>query len=201
MKLLLTIDRLNAWVGKSFAWCILIMTFGVSYEVLVRYVFRAPTTWAFDVSYIMYGTLFMMAGAYTLSRNGHVRGDFVYRLWAPRRQATVELVLYILFFFPGMLALFYAGAGYAMDSWRYNEVSINSPSGIPIFQLKTVIPVAAFFMLLQGVAQVARCLICIRTGAWPQQLHDVEETEVVLMRQQEEEQRRRAGGAHGEAPR
>ncbi|MGE4219570.1 MAG: TRAP transporter small permease subunit [Alphaproteobacteria bacterium] len=185
MKLLLMIDRLNAWVGKSFAWCILIMTFGVSYEVLVRYMFRAPTTWAFDVSYIMYGTLFMMAGAYTLSRNGHVRGDVLYRLWAPRTQAKVELVLYILFFFPGMLALLYAGAGYAADSWRYNEVSINSPSGIPIYQLKTVIPVAAFFMLLQGIAQVIRCIVCIRTGTWPQQLHDVEETEVVLMQQRD----------------
>ena len=173
-------DRVSAWFGKTFGWLILVMTFGVGYEVFVRYVLNAPTTWAFDISYIMYGTLFMMGGAYTLSRGGHVRGDFLYRLWKPRTQAKVELVLYFLFFFPGILALVLAGWKYAARSWRYVEVSVNSPAGIPVFQFKTVIVAAGLLLVLQGVAQVFRCILCIRTGQWLHAVDDVEETEVRL---------------------
>ena len=120
-------DKLSAWVGKAFAWLIMLMTLAVSYEVFVRYVLRSPTPWAFDITYMMYGTLFMMAGAYTLSRDGHVRGDFVYRLWKPQTQAKVELVLYFLFFFPGVFALVFAGWRYAERAWRYHEVSVIQP--------------------------------------------------------------------------
>ena len=174
------VDSVTAWVGKAFAWCILIMTFGVGYEVFVRYVLRDPTSWAFDISYMMYGALFMMAGAYTLSRDGHVRGDVLYRLWKPRTQATVELILYFLFFFPGILALMFAGWEYASESWFYKEVSVMSPANVPIFQFKTVIPVAGALLFVQGLAQVARCILCIRTGQWPQHLEDVEEMEDML---------------------
>ena len=184
---LFTIDRISAWIGKAFAWSILAMTLGVSYEVFVRYVLRSPTSWAFDYSYIMYGTLFMMAGAYTLSRDGHVRGDVLYRLWPVRVQASIELVLYFLFFFPGILALIWAGADYAAASWSYREVSSSSPANIPIFQFKMVIPAAAFFLFLQGIAQVIRCIICLRTGAWPAHLHDVEEMETMLQHKHEDE--------------
>jgi TRAP-type mannitol/chloroaromatic compound transport system permease small subunit len=176
-------DRLSAWFGKAFAWLILVMAFGVGYEVFVRYGLNAPTAWAFDVSYITYGTLFMMGGAYTLSRGGHVRGDFVYRLWKARTQARVELVLYFLFFFPGVLALIISGWKYAARSWRFLEVSVNSPAGIPVFQFKTVIVVAGILLLLQGIAQVFRCIVCIRTGEWVQAAEDVEESEVQLARQ------------------
>jgi len=185
-NLIYTIDKLSAWVGKAFAWTILIMAFGTGYEVFVRYFLRAPTSWSFDVSYIMYGTLFMMAGAYTLSRDGHVRGDVLYRLWPPRVQATVEVTLYFLFFFPAILAFIFAGLEYALDSWGYLEVSVNSPANIPIYQFKTVLPVAAFFLLLQGIAQVFRCIICLKTGQWPAQLHDVEEMESMLQHQHED---------------
>ena len=174
-------DSLSAWFGKVFAWCIMAMTIGVGYEVVVRYLFNAPTPWAFDISYMFYGTLFMMAGAYTLSRDGHVRGDFLYRLWHPRTQATVELVLYFLFFFPGVLALIFAGWRYASRSWRYLEVSNMSPANIPIFQFKSVIIAAGILLLLQGVAQVFRCIICLRTGTWLRAADDVEETEKILM--------------------
>jgi TRAP-type mannitol/chloroaromatic compound transport system permease small subunit len=177
-------DDLSAWFGKVFAWCILVMTFGISYEVVVRYAFRAPTPWAFDLSYMLYGTLFMMAGAYTLSRDAHVRGDFIYRLWRPRTQAGVELVLYFLFFFPGVLALVFAGWKYASRSWGYLEVSSNSPAGIPIFQFKSVIVAAGILLFLQGIAQVFRCIICLRTGEWVRAVDDVEETEKVLMQAQ-----------------
>jgi TRAP-type mannitol/chloroaromatic compound transport system permease small subunit len=173
-------DRLSAWVGKAFAWTILVMTFGVVYEVFVRYFLGSPTTWAFDITYIMYGTLFMMGGAYTLSRDGHVRGDFVYRLWRPRTQAKVELVLYILFFFPGITALVLAGWKYAARSWRYQEVSVMSPAGIPIFQFKSIIVAAGIILLIQGVAQVCRCILCIRTGEWLRARDDIEETETAL---------------------
>jgi TRAP-type mannitol/chloroaromatic compound transport system permease small subunit len=177
-------DDLSAWFGKVFAWCIVIMTFGISYEVFVRYALTAPTPWAFDLSYMLYGTLFMMAGAYTLSRDGHVRGDFIYRLWQPRTQAAVELVLYFLFFFPGVLALVFAGWKYASRSWRYFEVSSNSPAGIPIFQFKSVIIAAGILLFIQGIAQVFRCIICLRTGEWLRAEEDVEETEKVLMEAQ-----------------
>ena len=173
-------DRLSAWFGKAFAWLILMMTFGVGYEVFVRYVLNAPTSWALDVSYIMYGTMFMMAGAYTLSRDGHVRGDFLYRLWQPRTQAKVELVLYILFFFPGITALVLAGWKYAARSWGFMEVSVNSPAGIPVFQFKSVIVAAGILLFIQGVAQVMRCVLCIRTGEWMRAEEDVMETEVLL---------------------
>ena len=173
-------DRISAWFGKAFAWLILLMAFGVGYEVFVRYGLNKPTTWALDVSFIMYGTLFMMGGAYTLSRDGHVRGDFLYRLWRPRTQAIVELILYFLFFFPGVTALILSGWKYAARSWRYLEVSVNSPAGIPIFQFKTIIVAAGLLLFIQGIAQVCRCILCIRTGDWLRAIEDVEETEIML---------------------
>lgn len=179
-RFILVADAISAWFGKAFAWCILIMTFGVGYEVFVRYVLRDPTSWAFDLSYTMYGTLFMMGGAYTLSRDGHVRGDFLYRLWRPQTQAKVELVLYFLFFFPGILALIIAGWKYAGRSWRYMEVSVMSPANIPIFQFKSIIVAAGVLLLIQGIAQVCRCILCIRTGTWPEHPEDVEELETIL---------------------
>ena len=189
-RFILLIDGFTAWVGKAFAWCIMLLAVGVAYEVFVRYALRDPTSWAFDISYLMYGALFMMAGAYTLARDGHVRGDVIYRLWPPKVQASVELVLYFLFFFPGILAFIFAGADYAAESWSYNygtgEVSINSPAGVPISQFKTIIPVAGGLLFLQGIAQVCRCIVCIRTGSWPEHLEDVEEMEVALLQEQEE---------------
>ncbi|MGQ7845422.1 TRAP transporter small permease subunit [Granulosicoccus sp. 3-233] len=174
-------DKLSAWFGKAFAWLIVLMTFGVSYEVLVRYVFNSPTPWSLDVSYIMYGTLFMVGGAYTLSRNGHVRGDFLYRLWKPQTQAKVDLLLYILFFFPGITALVLSGWKYSSRSWGYTEVSVNSPAGIPIFQFKSILVLAGILLFIQGVAQVFRCILCIREGYWRTAEEDVVETEDLLM--------------------
>ncbi|SEO08419.1 TRAP-type mannitol/chloroaromatic compound transport system, small permease component [Pseudorhodobacter antarcticus] len=176
-------DHTSAFFGKTFGWLIVLMTFGMSYEVLVRYVFNAPTPWALDVSFIMYGTLFMMGGAYTLSRGGHVRGDFIYRTWKQRTQAWMDLTLYILFFFPGIMALVVTGFKYSSRSWGYSEVSVNSPAGIPIYQFKTVIVVAGILLLIQGLAQVFRCIICIRQGYWMEAEDDVEETEELLMKQ------------------
>src|SRR5688572_20126487 len=159
-------DRLSAWFGKAFAWAIMVMTIGVGYEVIVRRLLGAPTSWAFDVSYIMYGTLFMMGGAYTLSRDGHVRGDFIYRLWKPRTQAKVEFVLYLLFFFPGVTALVVTGWKYAARSFGYQEVSVNSPAGVPIYQFKAVLVAAGLLLFIQGIAQMMRCVKCIRDGYW-----------------------------------
>ena len=183
-RFLFFIDSLSTWVGKAFAWLILVLTLGVSYEVFVRYVLRAPTTWAFDFTYITYGALFLMAGAYTLSRNGHVRADVVYRLWKPRTQASVDLVLYIVFFLPAVLAFIYSGWNYAQMSIRFREVSIFSPAGVPVFPLKTLIPTTGVLLLLQGIAEIIRCVICIRIGEWPRRLHDVEETESVILQEQ-----------------
>lgn len=188
-------NSLSTWVGKAFAWCIIVMTLGTTYEVIARYGFGAPTGWAFDMSYIMYGSLFMMGGAYTLCRDGHVRGDVIFRLWPARGQAWIELILYIVFFFPGMAALVYAGIDYAGESWSYQpygprghsgEVSIFSPIGVPVSPLKTILPAAAFLMILQGTAEVTRCVICIRTGQWPRRMHDVEELQDALIREREQ---------------
>lgn len=184
-KLILTVDRLSAAIGKAFAWYILILTFGVSYEVFVRYVLNDPTTWAYDVSYNMYGALFVMAGAYTLSRDGHVRADVLYRLLPPRAQAGIDLVLFIFFFFPGISALVYAGSVYASESWRYHEVSVYSPSDIPIFPLKTLIPIAGATLFIQGVVEVLRCIVCLKDGRWPQRLQDVEELETAILHERE----------------
>ncbi len=175
---------LSMWVGKSFGWLILVLTLGTSYEVFMRYLLRAPTTWAFDFSYITYGGLFLMAGAYTLSRNAHVRGDVIYRLWPQRMQAGIDLTLYIIFFFPAVLAWIYAGWQFAKMSIQFREVSIFSPAGIPVFPLKTLIPVTGVLLLIQGVAEVSRCIICIRQGYWPKRLHDVEEMETAILMEQ-----------------
>jgi TRAP-type mannitol/chloroaromatic compound transport system permease small subunit len=182
-RALLIIDALSAFVGKAFAWTILAMTFAISYEVFCRYALGAPTDWAFDVSYMLYGTLFMMAGAYTLSRNGHVRGDFLYRNWSPRRQARIDLALYFLFYFPGILALIYSGWEYFKLSYLLNEHSSASPNGPIVWPFKAVIPIVGVLMLLQGIVEALRCVICIRTGEWPQRLHDVEEMEKIILEQ------------------
>jgi TRAP-type mannitol/chloroaromatic compound transport system permease small subunit len=183
-RFLYWIDSISTWVGKCFAWLILVLTLGISYEVFVRYALRAPTTWAFDFSYINYGALFLMAGAYTMARNGHVRGDVVYRLWRPRVQASFDLVLWFLFFLPAVAAWIYSGWLYAERSISYREVSIFSPAGVPVFPLKTLIPLAGVLLLLQGIAEIARCIVAIRENRWPQRLHDVEETESVILQEQ-----------------
>lgn len=179
------VDRISTAIGKAFGWFILVMTFGTSYEVFVRYVLDNPTTWAYDMSYNMYGALFIMAGAYTLSRNAHVRGDVIYRLWPARVQAGIDLTLYLLFFLPGVLALTFAGYQYAGESWRYHEVSVYSPTDIPIYPLKTLIPVAGATLLVQGLAEIFRCIICLRTGQWPRRLDDVEELETAILHERE----------------
>lgn len=180
-------DNLSAWFGKTFGWLVMLMTIGVSYEVVVRYIFNAPTTWSLDVSFIMYGTLFMMGGAYTLSRGGHVRGDFLYRMWPVRAQAGIDLVLYLLFFFPGVTALIFSGWKYAARGWRYGEVSVNSPAGVPIFQFKTVLVAAGILLFIQGIAQIIRCILALRDGVWYLAQEDVEETEERLIREKAQE--------------
>jgi TRAP-type mannitol/chloroaromatic compound transport system permease small subunit len=190
-RLIFGIDQLSKTIGHAFAWCIVILTLGTCYEVFVRYLLNAPTSWAFDFSYLMYGAVFYMAGAYTLSRGGHVRADMFYRLWRPRTQAGVELVLYIIFFFPGIVALMYSGWLYGYESMRILEISVNSPAGIPIWPLKMMIPFGAGLIALQGVAEVLRCFVCLREGQWPTRLHDVEELEKQII---EETARKRAAG-------
>jgi TRAP-type mannitol/chloroaromatic compound transport system permease small subunit len=184
-RLLLPVDRVSTIVGQFFAWTILLLTLAVSYEVFSRYALGAPTDWAFDASYILYGVLFIMAGAYALARNAHVRGDFLYRSWSHRRQAGMDLALYILFFFPGIIAFIYSGYGFAAQSWFSHEHSAYSPSGPPIYHYKTIIPVTGVLLLLQGVVEVIRCLICLRTGGWPRRLHDVEELEKLILEQRD----------------
>jgi TRAP-type mannitol/chloroaromatic compound transport system permease small subunit len=189
------VDQLSKTVGHAFAWCIAILTLGTCYEVFMRYVLNAPTSWAFDMSYTLYGAMFFMCGAYTLSRGGHVRADMFYRLWRPRTQATIELVLYILFFFPGILALVLSGWAYGIDSMKIREVSVNSPAGVPIWPLKLLIPFGAGLLALQGVAEVLRCIQCLRDNRWPQRLHDVEELEQQLIAQAKAASRAAAEGA------
>ena len=179
------IDQISTLIGKAASWSILILTLAMSYEVFARYFLQAPTEWAFDVSYILYGTLFMLAGPYALARNSHVRGDFLYRQWSVRRQAALDLVLYFVFFFPGILALCYAGYSFAAFSWVIGEHSSNSPNGPPLYHFKSLIPLVGGLMVLQGGAEVVRAVRALRSGVWPDRLHDVEETEKIILEQAE----------------
>jgi TRAP-type mannitol/chloroaromatic compound transport system permease small subunit len=178
-RALLVIDHISTFVGKTFAWSIIGLMLVVCLEVFKRYVLNAPTSWIFDVNNMFYGTLFMMCGAYTLAQNAHVRGDFLYSSMKPRTQAGLDLALYILFFIPGILALCYAGFDYARDSWNILERSNISSDGPPVYHFKTVIPLAGALLLLQGFAEIARCVLCLRDGEWPQRLKDVSEIDGV----------------------
>jgi TRAP-type mannitol/chloroaromatic compound transport system permease small subunit len=177
-KLLLFIDKLSTWVGHAFSWLIVALTLLISWEVFSRYALDHPHAWAFDAMIMMYGTLFMMAGAYTLSKNGHVRGDVLYSFFMPRTQACVDLVLYVLFFIPGVIALAWAGYTYAAESWAILEHSNITSDGPPVYPFKTVIPIAGTILLLQGLVEIVRCVVCIRDGAWPSREEDVEEVDV-----------------------
>jgi TRAP-type mannitol/chloroaromatic compound transport system permease small subunit len=173
------IDQVSYWSGKAFAWLIVALTLVVSLEVFKRYILNAPTAWIFDFNNMLYGTLFMMCGAYTLAAAGHVRADFVYIYLRPRGQAALDLALYLLFFIPGILGLIYAGYDYAALSWRIGEHSTVTAEGPPVYHFKTVIPVAGVLVMLQGLAEITRCIVCLRTGAWPARLEDVEEIDVI----------------------
>jgi TRAP-type mannitol/chloroaromatic compound transport system permease small subunit len=175
------IDNLSKALAHSFGWCVVMLTLGTSYEVFMRYVLGKPTSWAYDMSYMFYGALFMMAGAYTLSKNAHVRGDFLYRKWQPRTQAKVELVLYFVFFMPGILALVLTGFTYGLQSANLQELSVNSPAGVPVWPLKVVIFLSGLSMLLAGTAEMCRCLLCIKTGQWLSRDDDIKELEDVLL--------------------
>jgi TRAP-type mannitol/chloroaromatic compound transport system permease small subunit len=178
-RLVRTVDLISYWSGKAFAWLIVALTFVVSIEVFKRYILNAPTAWIFDFNSMLYGTLFMLCGAYTLAAGGHVRADFIYGSMRPRAQAALDLLLYFLFFIPCMLGLIYAGSGFAADSWRIGEHSTVTAEGPPVYHFKTVIPVAGLLVMLQGLAEMVRCLVCLRTGAWPARLSDVEEIDVI----------------------
>jgi len=177
-KMLLMVDRLSTWFGKLAAWTAVALTVLISWEVFSRYVLNKPHAWVLDAQIMLYGTLFMMAGAYTLAKNGHVRGDVLYGFFRPRTQATIDLVLYIVFFIPGVVALAWAGYDYAAQSWAINEHSNITADGPPIYPFKTVIPFAGAFLLLQGIVEIVRCVICLRQGYWPSRGEDVEEVDV-----------------------
>jgi TRAP-type mannitol/chloroaromatic compound transport system permease small subunit len=174
-----TADRISTWSGKLFAWLICALMLVVCVEVFKRYILNAPTAWIFDLNNMLYGTLFMMCGAYTLAQDGHVRGDFLYSNMKPRTQAALDLALYFLFFIPGILALLYAGWDYAGISWRINEHSNVTADGPPIYHFKTVIPIAGALVMMQGIAEIIRCIVCLKQGEWPPRMSDVEEIDVV----------------------
>lgn len=182
-KLLLFIDKVSTWIGQAFSWLIVVLTLQISWEVFSRYALDSPHAWAFDAMIQMYGTLFMMAGAYTLSKNGHVRGDVLYGFFRPRTQATIDLALYIVFFLPGVFALTYAGFFYAADAWAIQEHSSVTAEGPPVYQFKSVIPVAGAFLLVQGIVEIIRCIICIKQGDWPSREEDVQEVDVDKLKQ------------------
>ncbi len=183
MKWIKAIDIFCKSVGHAFAWCILVLTASTCFEVFMRYVLNSPTAWAFDMSYMLYGAMFMMSGAYAVVRGSHVRGDFLYRNWSPRVQARVDLVLFFLFYFPAVFAMIYTGSRYAWTSAKILESSANSPAGVPVWPLKMIIVATGVMLLLAGIAEVMRCVICMRDGSWPPRSGDVEELDVVLAKQ------------------
>src|SRR4051794_22869055 len=178
-RFLHTIDGVSTWTGKAAAWLVVGLMGLVCAEVFKRYILNMPTAWIFDADNMLYGSLFMLAGAYTLAQNAHVRGDFLYSSMKPRTQAFLDLILYVAFFIPGIAALIYAGVDYAADSWRIAEHSNVTADGPPVYHFKTVIPIAGALVMLQGVAEIVRCVVCLRTGAWPSRLKDVAEIDVI----------------------
>jgi TRAP-type mannitol/chloroaromatic compound transport system permease small subunit len=178
-SLLHTIDGISTWVGKASAWLMMALMTVVCVEVFKRYIMNMPTSWIFDLSNMLYGTLFMMCGAYALAQNAHVRGDFLYSSMRPRTQAALDLGLYFVFFLPGIAALIYAGYDYASDSWRIAEHSNVTADGPPVYHFKTVIPIAGALIMLQGIGEIIRCIVCLKTGEWPSRLHDVAEIDVI----------------------
>ena len=183
-NILLFVDRLSTWVGQAFSFCIVLLTLHVSWEVFSRYALDNPRAWAFDGMIMLYGTLFMMAGAYTLAKNSHVRGDVLYGFFRPRTQASWDLLLYIVFFIPGVFALTYAGYFYAAESWAIRESSNITAGGPPYYPFKTVIPLAGGILLLQGVVEIIRCVICLKQGHWPSREQDVEEVDVEKLKEE-----------------
>ena len=183
-KILLFVDKISTWVGQAFSICIVILTLHVSWEVFSRYALNNPRAWAFDFMIMMYGTLFMMAGAYTLAKNSHVRGDVLYGFFRPRTQAALDLTLYIIAFLPGVIALTYAGYYYAAESWAIRESSNITAGGPPYYPFKTVIPVAGAFLLVQGIVEIIRCIICLKQGEWPSREADVEEVDVGKLKEE-----------------
>ena len=182
-KLLLFIDKLSTWIGHAFSWLVVSLTLLISWEVFSRYALDHPHAWAFDAMIMMYGTLFMMAGAYTLAKNGHVRGDVLYSFFMPRTQAAVDLVLYVIFFIPGVIALAWAGYTYAAESWAILEQSNITSDGPPVYPFKTVIPLAGTILLLQGLVEIVRCVVCLKQGAWPSREEDVDEVDVAKLKE------------------
>ena len=182
-KILLLVDKISTWVGQAFSWLIVALTLHISWEVFSRYVLDHPRAWAFDAMIMMYGTLFMMAGAYTLAKSGHVRGDVIYGFFTPRAQAILDLTLYIVFFIPGPVALTYAGYFYASEPWAINEHSNITAEGPPVYPFKTVIPLAGAFVLVQGIVEIIRCVICIKRGEWPMREEDVQEVDVEKLKE------------------
>ena len=182
-NLLLFIDKVSTWIGQFFSWLIVALTFMISWEVFSRYVLDHPHAWAFDVMSMMYGSLFMMAGAYTLSKNGHVRGDVLYGFFPPRLQAWLDLILYLVFFIPGVFALAYAGYGFAAESWAINEHSNITADGPPIYPFKTILPIAGAFLFAQGLVEIVRCIVCIKQGEWPKRGDDVDEVDVEKLKE------------------
>jgi TRAP-type mannitol/chloroaromatic compound transport system permease small subunit len=182
-KLLLAIDKISTWIGQFFSWLIVALTLMISWEVFSRYALDDPHPWAFDVMSMMYGSLFMMAGAYTLSKNGHVRGDVLYGFFPPRLQAWLDLILYIVFFIPGVVALAYAGYGFAAESWAINEHSNVTANGPPVYPFKTILPIAGAFLLAQGLVEIVRCIVCIKQGEWPKRGDDVDEVDVEKLKE------------------
>ncbi len=173
------IDGLSTWVGKGASWLIVALMSVVCIEVVKRYILNAPTAWIFDLDNMLYGTLFMLCGAYTLAQNAHVRGDFLYSSMRPRMQASLDIVLYIVFFIPGIAALIYSGWIFANESWVIREHSTITADGPPVYQFKAVIPIAGVMVMIQGFAEIVRCVYCLRTGEWPSRLHDVAEIDVI----------------------
>ena len=179
--------QLSTSLGKAFAWCIVILMGGTCYEVIMAYAFNSPTLWNFDFSLQMYGAIFMMAGAYCLSTESHVRGDVIYRLFKPKTQGYIDLVLYFIFFFPGVIALAFYGYEYAALAWKIKETSWNSPAQIQIYMAKSLIPLSGTLLVIQGISEVFRSIICIQTGHWPARMVSAEETEKILMRTSQKE--------------
>ena len=158
------LDAVTRAVGRVVAWLIIPMVASLVYEVTARYVFDAPTVWAYDMTYMLYGTFFMLGSAWTLQRGGHIRTDSFYGEWSPRTRAIVDAICYLLLFLPAMAVFLKLGAEYFWKSFQQNERIVTSPWLPIVWPFKLVMPVTALLLILQGVSELIKSLRVIAKG-------------------------------------
>jgi TRAP-type mannitol/chloroaromatic compound transport system permease small subunit len=161
------LDPIAVWSGRLACFMLIPLVLALTWEVVARYVFNAPTQWAYDMTFMLYGTFFMLGAAFTLQRKGHVRTDMYYERWSPRRQASIDIVCYLLFFLPVVWVFTYTGWGYFWKSFVTNETFVSSAWQPIAWPFKMAMPLTGVLLAIQGLSEVFKCVHTLQHGKWP----------------------------------